>query len=142
MSHQMFAHTHRVTYSECTIGNHIYYARYLDLLEAARGEFFRHLGTTFQQLHASGTIFPVIEARLRYKGAARYDDVLRIEVWLAELGRVRLNFAYRIFNEREELLVEANTLHACTSESDKMKRVPEELVGKLQPYIAKATTLS
>src|SRR5712675_742282 len=108
MAGQKFLHQHRVTYAECTVGNHIYYARYLDLLEEARGEFFRHLGMTFQQLHESDTIFPVIEARLRYKGAARYDDVLRIEVWLTELERVRVNFAHRIFNERQELLVEAN----------------------------------
>jgi len=58
MSHQIFTHTHRVTYAECTIGNHVYYARYLDLLETARGEFFRALGMTFQQLHDNGTVFP------------------------------------------------------------------------------------
>jgi acyl-CoA thioester hydrolase len=136
MPHEKFVHTHRVTYAECTIGNHIYYARYLDLLEAARGEFFRAAGMTFQQWHDNDTIFPVVEARLRYKGAARYDDVLRIEVWLAELERVRLHFAYRVSNEQQKLLVEANTLHACTSVDDKLKRLPEELVVKLQPYVA------
>ena len=136
MSHQMFTHTHRVTYAECTIGNHIYYSRYLDLCEEARGEFFRALGTTFQQWHDQDTLFPVIEAQLRYKGAARYDDVLRIEVWLTELGRVRLGFACRILNQEEKLLVEVNTSHACTSTSDKPKRLPEELTAKLQPYVA------
>lgn len=135
----MFIHTHRVTYAECTIGNHVYYARYLDLLEGARGEFFRAVGIPFQQLHASGTIFPVIEVRLRYKGAARYDDVLRIEMWLAELERVRLNFACRILNAQEKLIVEGNTLHACTSLDDKPKRLPEEVVARLKPYIASAT---
>jgi acyl-CoA thioester hydrolase len=136
MSHQTFVHTHRVTYAECTIGNHVYYARYLDLLEEARGEFFRAIGTTFQQLHESGAIFPVTEARLRYKGAARYDDVLRIEVWLTELGRVRINFAARILNLEQKLLVEADTLHACTSLDDRPKRLPEELVTRLKPYVA------
>ena len=136
MSQQIFAHTHRVTYAECTIGNHVYYARYLDLLETARGEFFRALGMTFRQLHDSGTVFPVIEARLRYKGAARYDDVLRIEVWLSELERVRMNFAYRILNQAGKLLVEANTLHACASPDDKLKRLPEELIEQLRPYLA------
>lgn len=138
MSHQTFVHMHRVTYAECTVGNHIYYARYLDLLEAARGEFFRALGTTFQQWHDGGTVFPVIEARLRYKGAARYDDVLRIEVWLTELERVRMNFAHRVLNESGKLLIEANTLHACASPDDKLKRLPEELVGQLQPYLVGA----
>ena len=44
---------------------------------------------------AKGGLFPVIEAKLRYKGAARYDDVLHIELWLTELERVRMNFACR-----------------------------------------------
>ena len=48
MATEVFRHSHRVTYAECTMGNHIYYARYLDLLEAARGEFFRSLGTTLR----------------------------------------------------------------------------------------------
>lgn len=139
MSHQKFTHAHRVTYAECTIGNHIYYARYLDLLEAARGEFFRALGKTFQQWHEQDLVFPVIEAHLRYRGAARYDDVLRIEVWLTELSRVRLNFAYRVLNEAGKLLVEGQTLHACTSASDKLQRVPEELAALLQPFVASAT---
>ncbi len=138
MSPQIYVHTHRVTYAECTIGNHVYYARYLDLLEAARGEFFRQLGITFQELTERDTLFPVIEVRLRYKGAARYDDVLRIEVWLTDLERVRLNFAHRILNEQGKLLIEANTLHACTSATDQIKRVPEELAAKLQPCIVKA----
>jgi acyl-CoA thioester hydrolase len=135
MSHQIFAHTHRVTYAECTIGNHVYYARYLDLLEEARGEFFRALGTTFQQWHDGGTVFPVIEARLRYKGAARYDDVLGIEIWLTQLERVRLEFAHRILHESGKALIEAHTLHACTATDDKLKRLPEELTAKLKPYL-------
>ena len=140
MSHEKFVHKHRVTYAECTIGNHVYYSRYLDLLEEARGEFFRAIGMTFQQLHDSGIVFPVIEVRLRYKGAARYDDVLSIEVWLTELERVRLNIACRILNGKQKVLVEASTLHACTSVDDKLQRVPEELVAKLRPYVAETTS--
>jgi acyl-CoA thioester hydrolase len=135
VSGKVFTHTHRASYRDCTIGNHIYYSRYLDLLEVARGEFFRELGVPFQELHDAGTAFPVIEAHVRYKGAARYDDVLRIEVWMNEIARVRLNFGSRIFNQRDELLIEAHTVHACTGIDDKLKRMPEELATKLQPYL-------
>ena len=138
MSHRTFIHTHRVTYAQCTIGNHVYYARYLDLLEEARGEFFRGIGITFQQLHDDGTIFPVVEAHILYKGAARYDDVLRIELWITEIGRVRVNLGARILNAEQRLLVEATTFHACTSLDDKPMRMPEELVLKLKPYLASA----
>jgi acyl-CoA thioester hydrolase len=138
MAESLFIHTHRVTYAECTLGNHIYYARYLDLLEAARGEFFRHLGATFLQLHEQDSVFPVIEARLRYKAVACYDDLLSIELWLTQLERVRLEFGYRIANAEKKLLVEANTLHACTSASGKLKRIPDELSARLQPYLRAA----
>src|SRR3989442_1198243 len=98
MATQVFRHPHRVTYAECTVGNHVYYARYLDLLEEARGEFFRHLGAPCSRWQEEDTIFPVVECRLRYKGAARYDDLLTTELWLVTLGRVRLTVAYRILN--------------------------------------------
>lgn len=135
MLHQTFVHTHRVNYAECTIGNHVYYARYLDLLEVARGEFFRCAGMTFQELQTNGVIFPVVEVRVRYKGAARYDDVLRIGVWITGMERVRLHFAYRVLGEAGNLLVEASTSHACTSTDEKPKRIPEDLAVKLGPYV-------
>jgi acyl-CoA thioester hydrolase len=139
MSHQVYTHTHRVTYAECTIGNHVYYARYLDLLEAARGEFFRSIGRTFQELHTADTLFPVIDVRLRYKGAARYDDVLKIDVWLAELERVRISFGYRVLLESGKLLLEGSTTHACTSTTDKLKRIPDGLASRLAPFVAAAS---
>jgi YbgC/YbaW family acyl-CoA thioester hydrolase len=86
VSAKTFIHSYRVSYAECTVGNHIYYSRYLDILERARGEFFRHLGRTFEQWQQADAIFPVVEARLRYLGAARYDDQLNIELWVSELG--------------------------------------------------------
>ena len=61
--------------------------------------------------------------------------MLSIEVWLAELERVRLNFAYRIRNERGDQLIEGNTLHACTNTQDKLQRLPETLVAKLRLYV-------
>ena len=130
-----FRHTHRVTYTECTVGNHIYYSRYLDLLEAARGEFFRHLGMTFLQWQERDVIFPVVECHLRYKAAARYDEVLAIELWPAAAERIRLNFGSRIVNESGALILEAETLHVCTGLDEKPKRLPEELVKLLQPWL-------
>ena len=134
MSHLVFNHSHRVAYSECTVGNHIYYSRYLDILEAARGEFFRQLGPTFLKWQEQDVIFPVVEARLRYKAPARYDDLLTIETWLTALERIRLNFAYRILKE-QTLLVEAETLHVCTGLDEKPKRLPNDLCSLLSPYL-------
>lgn len=137
MSHRVFTHTHRVTYSDCTVRNHVYYGRFLDFLEEARGEFFRSLGITFLQLEEQGVIFPVLDVQLKYRAAARYDDVLKIELWIAEMRSVKVMFAYRVLNEAGKLLVEGTTIHACTSTEDKPMRIPEELAGKLEGFLKK-----
>jgi acyl-CoA thioester hydrolase len=131
----LFRHTHRVSYAECTVGDHVYHSRYLEWLEAARGEFIRSLGPTVLHWQEKDVIFPVIEARLRYKSPARYDDLLAIEVWPALVERVRLNFGHRITNQHGKLILEAETFHACTGVDEKPKRMPEELAAKLKPFL-------
>ena len=135
MSANAFRHQYRVSYADCTLGNHVYYARYLDLLETARGEFFRSLGVSLLQWQERDTIFPVIEARLRYKSPARYDDVLATELWLTTAERVRFNFAYRIVKQGDVLVLEAETMHATAALNEKPKRLPEELIAALRPYV-------
>jgi acyl-CoA thioester hydrolase len=137
MADNAFQYQHRVTYAECTAGNHIYYSRYLDLLEAARGEFFRHLGTPLLEWQRQEVIFPVIECRVRYQAPARYDDVLTIEVRPAVSGPVRLNFAYRVLKSGAPIL-EAETFHACTGFNEKPRRIPETLAELLKPWLASA----
>jgi acyl-CoA thioester hydrolase len=131
----IFRYSHRVTYAECTLGDHIYYGRYLDLLEAARGEFFRELGITFLEWQQQDIIFPVIECRLRYRAPARYDDLLTIEVSVALIEGVRLTFAYRILNQAGQLILDAETAHVCMGLDDKLKRVPTKLQDLLQGYL-------
>jgi acyl-CoA thioester hydrolase len=136
MSTNAFHHCHRVVYADCTMGNHVYYGRYLEILEAARGEFFRHLGVTLLEWQARGFMFPVVEAQLRYKALARYDDLLRVEVWVTAAERIRLNFGYRITNQSVALILEGETLHVSMNLEEKMKRLPKELVIALQAHLS------
>src|SRR6185295_2058005 len=131
MPDEPFRYIHRVTYAECTLGNHIYYARYLDLLEAARGEFFRQIGTPLLQLQERDTIFPVVECHLRYKSPARYDEVLTIELWPSLVQGVRLNFGCRILKDDKAVVLEGETFHVCTGLNEKPKRIPADLAARL-----------
>ncbi len=135
MCRSIFQCSHRVTYAECTAGNHVYYARYLDLLEAARGGFFRQLGAPLLQWQAQDTVFPVIECHLRYKSPARYDDVLTIEVWVTLAAGARINFAYRVLNQTGKLVLEGETYHVCAKLNEKPRRLPTDLSGRLKPYL-------
>jgi len=135
MSALTFCHRHRVTYAECTVGNHIYHSRYLDILEAARGEFCRSLGVPLARLQEEGTAFPVTECRLSYKHPARYDDVLSVTLWLTGLARVRLWFGYRVTDQTDRPILEAATIHACTTLDEKPCRLPDDLKKLLLPYL-------
>jgi acyl-CoA thioester hydrolase len=130
-----FCHEQRVSYADCTVGNHIYYGRYLDILEVARGEFFRHLGQTFVYWQERDVIFPVIECHLRYKEPAHYDDLLVTELWIIKAEKVRLTFSYRVLKPDGQVVVEAITAHVCTSVQNSPKRLPLELLTALQPYL-------
>jgi len=130
-----FRHIYRVVYADCTLGNHIYYSRYLDILETVRGEFFRHLGIPLLELQAQDTLFPVIECHLRYKSPARYDDILTTELWISLAQGARLNFGFRILKDEKILILEGETCHVCTGVNEKPKRIPEELVAKLANWL-------
>lgn len=116
----------------------MYYARYLDILESARGQFFRHLGQSFLQWQEQDTIFPVIDCHLAYKAPARYDELLPIEVRITNAAGIRLNFNYRILKADGALAVQAETFHVCTALNEKPKRLPPELLALLQPYVTPA----
>lgn len=123
-----FQFRYRVPYSDCTIGNHVYYARYIDWLERARNEFFRDLGVPFQSLVEEGIMLPVITCHVDYKSAARYDDEVEIEVKVAELRGVRITFDYRITRPADgKLIATAQTIHVCANLEEKPQRLPDRL---------------
>lgn len=85
-------------------------------------------------------MFPVVEAHLRYKALARYDDRLQVEVWVTAAEKVRLNFAYRITKQPGDLVLEGETMHVCMNLEEKMKRLPEELAAVLKPQLRPAAS--
>jgi acyl-CoA thioester hydrolase len=135
MSDSLFQHRHRVVYAECTVGNHVYYSRYLDMLEEARGELFRQAGWPLAALQEEGTAFPVIEAQIAYKAAARYDDLLTIELWIAQLSAVRINFAFRIRRPDGARAADGETRHVCAGLDEKPKRLPKGLSEALAAFL-------
>jgi len=138
MAGSVFRHTHRVGCAECTVGNHGYYSRYLAMLAGARGDFLRQLGRSSWQWQEAGVAFPVIGLEISYQAPARYDDLLTVELWITEMGGVRLNVGFRILNANGALLAEGVTRHICATTEGKPKRLPPELIEGLRPFLRNA----
>ena len=126
-----FRHRYRVTYAECTVGNHVYHARYLDILERARGEFFRVAGVPLATLQTQDVIFPVVEAQVHFEAAARYDDELTVEVVVTEMDRLKITFVYGVSNARNQIILTGRTRHVCTGLDEKPKRMPPDVFNHL-----------
>lgn len=127
---EIFRHRQRVIYAQCTLGNHVYHARYLEILEAARGELMREIGYPLQRLQDENFIFPVVSLRMKFIEPARYDDQLVIELWLKDVSRLRMTVVHHVKTETGKLLLEAETDHVCTSIQERPRRMPKELLAK------------
>jgi len=104
------------------------------MLEQARGELFRHIGSPLLKLQGEGVVFPVIGLTVSYAGPARYDDLIAIALWITELGAVRLSFGFRISSAEGKTLVEGETRHVCVSLEEKPRRLPKEVGEALRPF--------
>ena len=75
----------RVRYSETDKMGFCYYGNYAQYFEVARVEALRELGIVYKNLEENGILLPVTEFHLRYKQAARYDEVLEIRTLISKL---------------------------------------------------------
>src|ERR1700729_4335729 len=74
----------------------VHHANYLVYFEAGRVEWLRRRGVAYATWANRGLHLPVIEATVRYRAPASFDDEVWVETRLAELRPVSLRFAYRL----------------------------------------------
>jgi acyl-CoA thioester hydrolase len=104
----------------------VYYANYLRYFEGARADYWRSLGKSYQDLQAWGVALPVVEAHCAYKRPARYEDVLAIDIELAEVRSASVRFAY-VVRRGGELLAEGWTRHAVIGNDGRPRAMPDAM---------------
>lgn len=123
----------RVRFGETDLMGIVHHAAYLSYFEAGRVEYMHRRGVNYLDWATRGLHMPVVEARLRYRKTARFDERLLVDTRLAELTRVTLRFEYRILREgSDELVTEGHTLLACVDDSHVPRRIPDEVVEVLR----------
>lgn len=106
-------HGVRVLYGDTDKAQVVHHARYLDYLEGARLEYLRAHGLDYRAFEETEKIgMPVVEAHLRYRAPARFDDLLDLETWVAVCSRAKVIFESRILRG-DVVLVEAAITVAC-----------------------------
>jgi acyl-CoA thioester hydrolase len=121
----------RVIYGDTDQMGVVYYANYLRFFEAARNEFIRAKGLRYRDFERDhGLLLPVVEAAVQYHRPARYDDLLTVEIALAEARRATARFGYRVLREGEPLAT-GHTVHACLDLEGRVRRLPAARLERL-----------
>ena len=108
----------------------VYHANYFIWLDMARTEHLREAGMTYRDMEAQGVFLSVTDARIRYRRAAHYDDLVRVRCWVRELASRKVTFGYaveRAATDTEsagELLATAETSLIALDQGRAIARIP------------------
>jgi acyl-CoA thioester hydrolase len=116
----------RVRFCETDLMGVVHHANYLTYFEAGRVDWLHRRGVSYDAWTRRGIHLPVVDARVRYRKAARFDDELVVETTCVEQTRVTVRFGYRILRG-DELLCEGETLLACVGHELTARRLPDDV---------------
>src|SRR5208283_3360713 len=122
--------TLRVRFCETDLMGIVHHAQYLTYFEAGRVEWLRRRGITYALWTAKDIHLPVVEATLRYRAPARFDDVLTVETRLTDLRRASVRYEYCV-RRGDDVLAEGMTRLACVDGSHVLRRIPADVLGVL-----------
>ncbi len=124
-------HHVRVAYADTDQARVVHHASYFRFLEVARVEFWREHGFDYDRFEKdTGLGLPVVEARLRYRAAARFDDLLEIETWISRASRASVWFD-AVIRRGDVVIHESSVRLACASFDDgTIRSIPDLLLDR------------
>lgn len=122
----------RVYYEDTDCANVVYYANYLKYMERSRTEFMREKGVDLVFYQKQGYHFAIVEAHIKYKASAKYNDLLDLETIVTENSAATILFSTTIRNESGQLLVKGEVKAAFITPQGHAGRIPAEVVEALR----------
>ncbi len=122
-AHLVSRHEIRVRFRETDLMGIVHHANYLTYFEAGRVDWLHKRGLNYDTWIQQGIHLPVVETRLRYRKAAKFDDLIHVVTACASVTRVTIRYDYRVVRG-DDLLCEGGTLLACVGDDLAPKRIP------------------
>lgn len=89
----------RVRYADTDKMQVVYNGVYLEYFEVGRTEMLRACGIPYADLEKAGYLLPVLEASVRYKTPALYDDILSIQTTYDSTPTPLMRIEYTILRD-------------------------------------------
>lgn len=120
----------RVRYAETDRMDVVYHSNYLVWFETARILMLDEIGIPYLEIEANKLRLPVLTATAEYKRPARFDDRLKIHLFLREKPRARFHFDYEV-RRGDTLLATGKTSHGFMDSNGKALRPPAAFLAKI-----------
>lgn len=115
----------RVYWEDTDGGGLVYYANYLKFMERARSEWLRSLGVDQARLAREERIqFAVVEAEVRYRQPARYDDLLDVSASIDSWKGASVSFLQEVRRVDDLSLLASASIRAACLDSDSLRPRP------------------
>lgn len=130
-----FKTTRRVEFRDTDAAGMVHFSVFFVYMEEAEHELLRHLGLRVHGLDSDGVIsFPRVAARCDYQRAARFEDVLEIEVAIVRLGKKSVTYEFNFTHEGRPVASGQTTTVCCRFKEDGQPRsiaIPDWIAQKL-----------
>jgi acyl-CoA thioester hydrolase len=123
----VFVHRLRVRYNECDQQGVVFNGHYLFYYDVALTELWRDRIGPYGEVVASGFDVVVAEATIRYRRAARFDDLLDIAMPVTHLGTTSLVISPE-FRVGERVIADGEIRHVFVDpETLRKKPMPDDI---------------
>lgn len=116
----------RPRFCETDLMGIVHHATHLVYFEAGRVEWLRRRGVTYADWARRGIHLPVVEAGIKYRASALFDDELAVETRLTDLRSHSLRFEYVLLRGATKL-ADGFTRLACVDERHALKKIPDDV---------------
>lgn len=122
-----------IRYGETDQMGVVYHGSYPAYLEIGRIDWLAQMGFSYAQMERDGYMLPVVSLHIDFKKSLYFGDTLSLETRLLKIPQVKIEFEYRLLNQKGELIGTAKTTLAFMSKHTyKPVACPEGLLNKIK----------
>ena len=116
----------RTRYAETDSMGIVHHSQYIIYFEEGRSEYARQRGRPYSEFEQGGYFLTVTEVNVRYIQPTRYEQIITIHTWIAEMKSRSVTFSYEILDQQTgSALVTGQTKHICINREGKVTRIPD-----------------
>ena len=133
----------RVRYAETDQMGRAHHGNHLIWCELGRTALMREHGVSYAEMERDGFLLPVARAEVGYRGAVRYDDLVRIETRVERVRSRDILFGYTISKAEDgSPVAKARTLLVSTDAAGRPTRLPSGIRTALEALVVEVGTVA